>query len=128
MLTLYFGDLISILTTAFVLALTALIVVSAVKRRKINKWGWLILVFVIFGTAVSGLSATRDAFMMDHAVFAPVSIQSIVCAAAGGLIYLAGFVTIFVRKQNFRRVSFFAISALFLVQVVTVEASRIVIG
>ena len=125
MITLFAGDIISILTTTLVLAMLAFIFVSFTKRRNIQKWGRLILILVLVGTAISGLSATRDAYMMDGALFAPDSMQSTICSLVGGLIILTGLVSLFVRKQNFRKISFHLISMAFLLQVVTVEASRI---
>ena len=127
MFGLYFGSVVSVLTTVFVLALMALLVLSVTQRGQIQKWGRRILVFVLVGTAISGLSATRDAYMMSGAVFSVSSLQSTVCSIAGGLIFLTGIVSLFVRKQAFRRVGFFLISGFFLVQVLTVEASRIVL-
>jgi hypothetical protein len=125
MLGLYFGNVIAILTTVFVLALIALTVLSVTQHGKISKWGRRILVFVLVGTAISALSATRDAYIMENALFTVSSLQSTVCSIAGGLIFLAGIVSIFVRNQTFRKTSFFVISAFFLVQVLTIEISRV---
>jgi hypothetical protein len=66
--------------------------------------------------------------MTDNALFTPASVQSIVCSLAGGLIFLTGLVSIFVRNQKFRKAGFCLISALFLIQVVTIEASRIALS
>jgi hypothetical protein len=125
MAALYFGDVVSILTTALISGMLALIGILLVNGQRTRYWGRFILVFVLAGTAISALSATRDAFMMDGALFALTSVQSLVCAAAGCLIYLAGLAALFVKNQKFRKIDFYVISALFLVQVVTVEASRI---
>jgi hypothetical protein len=125
MLQLYFGNVISIITTAFVLALIAFAVIAFVRRGSIGKWGRFILLFIIVGTAVSAFTATRDAFMMAGALFAPSSIQSLVCSIAGGLIFLTGIVCLFVRNQRFRKGAFQMISVLFLAQVLAVEVSRI---
>jgi hypothetical protein len=99
MITLYFKDMISILTTIFVLAVLTLITVSMIRRKSIEKWGRLILIIVLAGTAISGLSATRDAYMMQNALFSAGSFQSILCAAVGGLISLIGIISIFIRRQ-----------------------------
>jgi hypothetical protein len=127
MFNLYFGSVISILTTVFILALLAFIAVSILQRHKISRWGRLILIFILAGTAVSAFSATRDAFMLENALFAPMSIQSLICSIAGGLIFLTGLVSIFVKKQSFRRFSFHLISLLFLAQVISVEFSRAIL-
>ena len=127
MLILYFGSVISILTTVFIFALLTLVAVSIIKRKKISRWGRLILIFILTGTAVSAFSATRDAYMMENSLFAPMSIQSLICSIAGGLIFLTGLVSIFVKKQSFRRFSFHLISLLFLAQVISIEATRVIL-
>jgi hypothetical protein len=125
MLGLYFGNVVAILTTVFVLALMALVVLSVTQHSQISKWGRRILVFVLVGTAISGLSATRDAYMMENAMFTVSSLQSIMCAIAGGLIFLTGIVSIFIRNQKFRKTGFFLISAFFMMQVLMIEISRV---
>jgi hypothetical protein len=127
MLTLFFGDLFSILTTLLVLGLLVFIALTIKNRGTITKWGRLILIFILAGTAVSAFSATRDAYMMEGALFSASSIQSTICSVAGGAIFLTGLISIFVRKQTFRRAVFHLISAFFVVQVLTIEISRAVI-
>ncbi len=100
MVALYLGDVVSILTTALIAGMLALIGISLVNRQRTRYWGRFILVFVLAGTAISALSATRDAFMMDGALFALTSVQSLVCAAAGCLIYLAGLAALFVKTRS----------------------------
>ena len=127
MLKLFFGDAMSVITTIFVLFMLAFIVYAFVKRGRITKWGRLILLFILVGTAISALSATRDAFAMEGAVFAMYSLQSAVCAIAGVAIVLTGLVMLFLKKQAARKSGFMMISALFLIQVLTVEISRVVL-
>ena len=127
MFKLFFGDVISVLTTAFVLAMLVFIVLTYKNRANIDKWGRRILLFILVGTAISALSATRDGFATASAMFAMMSIQSLICAAAGALIFLAGLVAIFVRNQKFRRAGFQIISVLFIVQVLAIEVSRTVL-
>lgn len=124
MFDLFFGSVMSVITTVFVLALLAFAVVAFVRRGDIGKWGRLILIFILAGTAVSAFSATRDAYMTEKALFAPVSFQSLVCSAAGGLIFLTGIVSLFVKSQKFRKAAFQLISVSFIIQVLTVEISR----
>jgi hypothetical protein len=125
MLNLFFGSLFSTLTTLIVVGMIVYIIIAGKKNREIKKWGWLTLIFIIVGTGISGLSAVRDAYMMDNALFAPNGLQSTICSICGGLIFLTGIVSLFVRAQRFRKVGFFIASGLFLVQVITIEASRI---
>lgn len=125
MLNLFFGDLFAILTTALFVITLALIVFTTINRERIQHWGRRILVLILIGTAISGVSAIRDAYMTETALFAPEGMQSMICSIAGGLIFLTGFVALFVRKQKFRKTGYFIIAVLFIVQVITIEASRI---
>jgi hypothetical protein len=127
MFKLFFGDVMSVVTTVFVLAMFAFIVLAFINRGRITKWGRLILIFILAGTAISAFSATRDAFAMENAVFAMFGLQSAVCAIAGAAIVLLGLVMLFLKKQGARKAGFMMISALFLVQVMTVEVSRVIL-
>lgn len=128
MFNLFFGDLFSALTTVFVLGMLVFATISFLKRYRIEKWGRRILVFILVGTAISGLSAMRDAYMTNSALFSVSSIQSEICSLAGGLIFLIGLAAIFIRNQKFRKMSFHLISVFFIVQVITIEASRIALN
>jgi hypothetical protein len=122
---LYVGDAVSVVTTVLVLGLVSYLVVMVVRRRGVQTWGRHILAAIAVGTALSALSATRDAFMTDGALFALTSAQALICAVAGGVIYLLGFTALVVRKQSWRRVAFTLIAALLTVQLLTVEGTRI---
>lgn len=128
MLRLFFGNLFSALTTVLVLGMLAFVVVSIIKRHRIERWGRRILAFILIGTAISAFSATRDAFMMENALFCFTGIQSMVCSILGGLIFLTGIVALFVKNQRFRKTGFVLITMFFLIQVITIEASRIAIS
>ena len=125
MLNLFFGDLFSTLTTVLVLIVLAYATMTVVNQQRIKHWGRRVCILILLGTAISGLSATRDAYMTDVALFAAEGLQSSICSVAGGLIFLTGIIVIFVRKQDFRRNAFFFTTALFVIQVITIEASRI---
>ncbi len=124
MKALYFENVISVLTIVLVLGMLAFSVLAIKNGTKVKKWGRWIALFIGVGIAISALSATRDAYMMPNAVFAPMGWQSMVCMIAGGAIALTGFVSIFLKNQNARRHCFTIVSALFLVQVLAIEISR----
>ncbi len=125
MLGLYFGDVVSVVTILLVVGLAVMAVLALKNGGKITKWGRLIALFIVVGTAISALSATRDAYATQQAVFAMDGLQSAICSIAGGAIYLTGLVCIFLKKQAARRIGFTVIAALFAVQVLTVEVSRV---
>lgn len=123
MLKLYFDGVFSILTILLVIGLMVLVIYAFKRNAKIQKWGRLIALFIIVGTAISALSATRDGYATSEALFAMDSWQSNVCSIAGGAIFLTGLISVFLKKQ--RRVCFYLVAALFVVQVAVVEGSRI---
>ena len=125
MLNLYFGNLFSIITTTLVVGMILFIGVSILNHQKILYWGRRILIFIIVGTGISGVSAIRDAYMTEKALFSPEGLQSTICSLAGSLIFLIGIVSIFVRNQKFRKIAYFVIAALFFIQIITIELSRI---
>lgn len=127
MIQLYFKDAITSITTVLVLGLLLFAGGLILKRQKVQKWGKFILIFIVLGTAVSGLSAARDLYMMDGALFTVSSFQSTVCSILGGFIFLSGLVALFFKKQNAKRCIFYLISGFFTVQVLTIEISRVLL-
>jgi peptidoglycan/LPS O-acetylase OafA/YrhL len=103
------------------------IFVSILNHPKIHRWGRPILLLIVVGTAISGIAAVRDAYMMENALFATEGMQSMICSVAGGLIFLTGLIAIFIRNQKYRKAGYFFIVTLFLIQVVTIEGSRIML-
>lgn len=125
MLNLFFADAVSTITTILSLGLVAFLVWTAVRGRHVEAWGRRTLLAVVVGTALSGLSATRDAFMMDNALFTLTSAQSLICAIAGGAICLLGLTALVVRRQGWRKAVFHSVAALLVVQIATIEGTRI---
>ncbi|MBN2850856.1 MAG: hypothetical protein JXK92_09360 [Erysipelotrichaceae bacterium] len=122
MIDLYFSDFYAIATTVLVVLCLVLSVRSLTSQRE-PRWGRVILSFIVLGTLVSFLSAMRDAYATPDALFAMTSLQSSVCSIAGMLMFLGGFLALFLRKQ--RRNLFLGITILFVFKVVVIEASRI---
>ncbi|HAM62207.1 MAG: hypothetical protein A2Y20_05285 [Firmicutes bacterium GWF2_51_9] len=122
MIDLYFSDFYAIATTVLVVLCLILSVRSLTSQRE-PRWGRVILSFIVLGTSVSFLSAMRDAYATPDALFAMTSLQSSVCSIAGMLMFLGGFLALFLRKQ--RRTLFLGITILFVFKVVVIEASRI---
>jgi len=127
MIHLYLKDAVTTITTVLVIGLILFAGALILKRNQVEKWGKFILIFIVLGTAVSGLSATRDLYMTSEALFTVSSFQSTVCSILGGLIYLSGLIALLVKKQKVRRIIFFLISSFFMIQVMTIEISRLLL-
>jgi hypothetical protein len=125
MLDLFVGDVYSILTFLVVVGLVVFAFLVFKRRARITKWGRLTGWFILLGTAVSGLSAMRDKYGTVEGLFPMDSMQSTICSIAGGLIFLIGFLTLIIRNQTFRKGGFHVVVSLFVVQVLTIEISRI---
>lgn len=127
MFDLYCKDWFSVVTIVFVLGVFVFIMLAVKNNRRITKWGWMIGLFLLIGTAVSALSAMRDGLATADAVFALNGVQAIVCTIAGGAILLTGVISIFLKKELYKKRGFYAISALFIIQVAVIEASRLLL-
>ncbi len=125
MINLYFRDIFSMLTILLVLINIIFIVNSILGHQKIKYWGRRILLFVFVGTTISGLAAVRDAYMTEKGIFNPEGMQSNICSISGALIFLLSFISIFIKNQKFRKAAYFVIAILFILQVLTIEMSRI---
>jgi len=60
MLTLFFGNPLAIVSTAFLLAVLGIIIYTAVKHKKIEKWGRRTFILAVVGLILCCLVATRD--------------------------------------------------------------------
>ncbi len=126
MFQLFFGNLFAALTTFLVLSILVFSFYVHKNSARVTKWGRCIFLFLLAGTAVSAFSAIRDNFMAPGAVFAFTDMQALVCSAAGVLIFLASIASLFFKKQTAKKSVFTFMSILFMMQVLTVEISRII--
>lgn len=122
---LFLADWCSALTLVLVVGLCGLVGWAFYRSHEITRWGRFVAVFILLGTAVSGLAATRDGYATSSAVFGMTSVQSNICSLAGGAIFLIGIACLIWRRSTVRRTGFFVISALFILQVLTIELSRL---
>lgn len=122
----YFGNLFAILTTALVAAMIIFIVLAVRNRERIPKWGKWIALFVAVGTVISAVSAMRDNYGAQGALFAMDSLQSLICSIIGGAVFGTAFVSIFFKKyQAYKRRCFYIMAVLFIANVAVVEVSRL---
>ena len=124
----YFGSVYAILTTVLVAAMIIFIVLAVRNRERIPKWGKWIALFVAAGTAISAISAMRDNYGAQGALFAMDSVQSLLCSIIGGAVFGTAFVSIFFRKnQAYKRRCFYIMAVLFIANVALVEVSRLML-
>jgi hypothetical protein len=128
MYNLFFGDVSSVLSLVFLLAVAAYIVITITRYKKIEKWGRRVLVLAITGLALCCFVATRDDYVASlqggTGVFALDSIQVYLAYAGGAVNGFATLSSIFVRNQKYRRLMFFILSGSIIFKAVLIEASR----
>lgn len=122
---LFFGNTYSILTTIAVIGLLSFAAAKLTGKFYELSWGKAVLLFIAVGLAASFLSAMRDGYAGDDALFSMTSMQSKVCSIAGGLVILVGLLSLIIRRSAIRRAAFISITALFVLQVLVIEISRI---
>ncbi len=127
MAELFFGDMLKGITSGLAVILLLYLWGTVVYGRKMQAWGRRLVPAVIVGTALSALSATRDGFMAQGALFAPDGFVSLACAIAGVAVYLLAIAAVVVRKQGFRKTAFVLTAALLSVQIALVEGARILL-
>lgn len=127
MMRLLFGDAYSIFTTVAVLGLLSFAAIRITAASSRLSWGRAIALFIVLGLGVSFLSARRDGYAGEDALFSMTSMQSNICSVAGGLVLLAGLLSLLIRKDAFKKAAFYSIAALFLAQVLVIEISRMTI-
>lgn len=139
MLSLYFGNSTAVLALISILIVLVFIGLSIKKRNNIQYWGRRVCILFFLGLFVCCVVATRDQY--DKSVQALIqgvaqipgtfplisatSIQSNVCAIGGGLLALFSFLSIWIKKQSFRKVAFFIMSVIFIGKVFIIEITRI---
>ena len=124
---LFFGDIFSILTTIAVVGLLSFATARITRAFTKLSWGKALALFIALGLGVSFMSAMRDGYASEEAIFSMTSMQSNVCSITGGLVMLAGLLSLIIRNEMFRKAAFLATTALFVVQVLVIEISRMAI-
>lgn len=139
MLSLYFGGFTEVLAVVSILCVLVFIGLSIKDRQHVQHWGRKVCILFFLGLFICCIVATRDQY--DKSVQALIegvtqipgtfplisatSIQSNVCAIGGGLIALLAFLSIWIKKQDFRKMAFFIMSAIFIGKMLIIEVTRI---
>lgn len=133
MLKLYLGNSITIISTLLLGANIAYMLWGYLGRLTIQKWGMIILLFILLHGALWYFANVRDLYSnsiilatdgsVEMGLFSVSSIQSIVFWAASVIVWLLGIVSIF--KPEYRQHIFYIIAIVSLVQIAFIEGSRI---
>lgn len=131
---LYFGNIVSIISTIMVCLAIGYIIYTAIHHKRIEHWGRRVGLFALYGLVLCCFVATRDEYYLsvkasiDHTtqagLFSVESIQSTLCCIAGGVIAFASLSSIFIRNQKYRKIMFFILSSVMIFKTVLIELSR----
>ena len=133
---LYFGNIVTTVTTIMILTLVGFIGYSLWNRNTINFWGRRNLFLLIYGLVICCLAATRDGLdktiqatidgSCEPGLFPLVSVPNLVGCIGAAMIIIAAIATPIARTQHMREIWFYFMSGGILLKIVVTEISRII--
>lgn len=125
MLKLFFGSTYSTISTFLIIAFGVFFGIVMAKRVSITHWGWLVLIVFFVGLAMSMMSGFKDGMGTANSLIPNNHWSMTVLCILGGLAFVAGIISLFVRKQDFWQISFFILSGIIIVKTLLTEGYRI---
>ena len=135
---LYFGNVVTTVTTFMILSLSGFIGYSISDRGSINFCGRRSLVVLIYGLVVCCFAATRDGldktiqYTIDGScnpgIFSLVSVPNIMGCIGAAIIMLAAIATLLTKSQHMREIWFYVMSGGVMLKIVVMEAARIMLA
>ncbi len=135
---LYFGNMVTTVTTIMVLALAGFIGYSIWNRNEINFWGRRNLFLLVYGLVICCFAAARDGLdktiqaAIDGScapgIFPLISIPTIVGCIGAAMIIIAAIATPIAKSQQMREIWFYVMSGGILLKIAVMEISRIILA
>lgn len=133
-MNLYFGNMVTTVSTVLVLATWAFVAFTLVKHKSVEFWGRRVAILALLGLIVCCFVATRDGYHLSvqasfdasvtAGLFTIASLQSILCCIGGTIIAFSSISSIFVKNQKYRKVMFFILSCVIVFKTMIIEVSR----
>ena len=133
MLKLYFGNSVTFISTLLLGVNIGYVLWGYLNRATIQKWGMIILLFILLHGALWYFANVRDLYSnsiiyatdgsVGMGLFSVSSIQSIVFWVASVVIWVFGIISIF--KPEYSQNIFFIIVVVSIAQIAFIEGSRI---
>ncbi len=134
---LYFGNMITTITTLMILALIGFIGYSVWNRDHINFWGRRNLFLLVYGLVICCFAAARDGLdktiqytidgSCDPGIFSLMSLPVIIGCIGALIIIIAAVATPAAKSQTAREIWFYIMSGGVMLKVITMEISRLII-
>ena len=132
---LYFGNIVTTVTTLMILSLVGFVGYSISSRSNINFWGRRSLFVLIYGLVICCFAATRDGLdktiqnaidgSCNPGIFSLVSVPNVIGCVGAMIIIIAVIATPLAKSQHMREIWFYVMSGGVMLKVAVMEISRI---
>lgn len=132
---LYFGNIVTTVTTLMILSLVGFVGYSISSRSNINFWGRRSLFVLIYGLVICCFAATRDGLdktiqnaidgSCNPGIFSLVSVPNVIGCVGAMIIIIAAIATPLAKSQHMREIWFYVMSSGVMLKVAVMEISRI---
>ena len=132
---LYFGNMVTTVTTLMILSLVGFVGYSISSRSNINCWGRRSLFVLIYGLVICCFAATRDGRdksiqnaidgSCHPGIFSLVSVPNVIGCVGAIIIIIAAIATPLAKSQHMREIWFYVMSGGVMLKVAVMEISRI---
>ena len=128
---LYFGNMVTTVTTLMIVSLVGLVGYSIGNRSNINFWGRRSLIVLAYGLVICCFAAARDGldktiqYTIDG-IFSLVSVPNIVGCVGAAIIIIAAIATPIAKSQHMREIWFYVMSGGVMLKIVVMEIARII--
>ena len=133
---LYFGNIVTTVTTLMIVSLVGFIGYSVYNRGNIDFWGRRSLFVLVYGLVICCFAAARDGLdkTIQHTIdgscnpglFSLVSIPTIVGCVGATIIIIAAIATPIAKSQYMREIWFYVMSGGVMLKIVVMEIARII--
>lgn len=133
---LYFGNMVTTVTTLMILSLVGFVGYSISSRSNINFWGRRSLFVLIYGLVICCFAATRDGLdktiqnaidgSCNPGIFSLVSVPNVIGCVGAMIIIIAAIATPLTKSQHMREIWFYVMSGGVMLKVAVMEISRII--
>ena len=133
---LYFGNIVTIVTTLLIFALIGFVGYSVYYHESINYWGRRSVFLLVYGLVVCCFAVARDGldqtiqYTIDGScapgIFSLVSVPTIAGCIGAAIIIIAAIATPLAKSQQMREVWFYVMSGAIVFKIVTVELMRMI--
>lgn len=134
---LYFGNMVTAVTTIMILVLLGFIGESIANRTNINYWGRRSLFLLVYGLVICCFAAARDGLdktiqntidgSCELGVFSLISIPNLIGCIGAAIIIIAAIATPIAKSQHMRQIWFYVMSGGVMLKILIMEAARIIV-